>query len=98
MTHIRVPVPRIPAGLGTNLLGLAGLVAVVCAIGALTNWRWGLLAAGVFALALTVIAQAQESPARSAPAGGNVAPIESARKGRISVTAAAMEAAKAETG
>jgi hypothetical protein len=54
---IRIPVPRFSSAALSNLVGLASLIAVVFAIGALTNWRWGLLAAGVFGVTLTVLAQ-----------------------------------------
>lgn len=94
MTYVRVPVPRISPGMGTNLLGVAGLLAIVCAIASLTSWRWGLLAAGLFAVALTVIAQAGAAQASPAAAGGNVTPIEQARQGRISATAEAQLAAE----
>jgi hypothetical protein len=77
MTYVRVPVPRMPAGLGTNLLGVAGLVAIVLAVGSLTDWRWGLLIAGLFAVGLTVIAQKQE--AQVSPAGANVTAIAPVR-------------------
>lgn len=61
--HFRIPLPRIPQGLGSNLVGLAGLVMIVLAIASLTSWKWGLLSAGVFAVTLTVIAQVQATPA-----------------------------------
>ena len=69
MTEIRIPVPRISAGLASNLLGVAGLLAIIFAVGALTSWKWGLLAAGVFSVALTVMAQsaAAQSGAAAAP-------------------------------
>ncbi len=55
MVTVRVPTPS--ANAITNVLGALGLIAIVVAIGALTDWRWGLLAAGVFATALCVLAQ-----------------------------------------
>jgi hypothetical protein len=93
--EIRVRLPRIPPGLGVNLLGVAGLVAIVCAVAALTSWKWGLLAAGVFAVGLTVVAQYQETLAVRAPAGGNVKPLAEVRQSRISATAEAQLAAEA---
>jgi hypothetical protein len=58
MTEIRIPVPRLPAGLLANLDGLLGLVALALAVGGLTgNWWWSVLAGGVFAVALSYVAQ-----------------------------------------
>jgi hypothetical protein len=58
MTEIRIPVPRLPRGLGANLAGLLGLVAVALAIGGLTgNWWWSVLVGGVMAVGLSYIAQ-----------------------------------------
>lgn len=59
MTEIRIPVPRLPAGLVGNLVGLAGLVAVAVAVGELAgNWWWSLLLGGVFAVGLSYVAGA----------------------------------------
>lgn len=55
MVTIRIPAP--PRGLFSNLLGVAGLAGVIAAIGALTDWRWALLASGLAALALSYVAQ-----------------------------------------
>jgi hypothetical protein len=55
LVTLRVPTPS--ANTITNVLGGLGLIAVVIAIGALTDWRWGMLAAGVFAVILCVLAQ-----------------------------------------
>lgn len=67
MTEIRIPVPRLPQGIGANLVGLLGLVAVALAIGGLTgNWWWSALVGGAFAVGLSYIAQthvAAEGPA-----------------------------------
>lgn len=58
MTEVRIRVPRVPAGLGSNLLGLAGLIAVAAALGGLLgNWWVSALAGGVFAVALAALAQ-----------------------------------------
>lgn len=58
MTEIRIPVPRLPRGLVANLVGLAGLIAVVLAVGGLTgNWWWSVLAAGAIAVGLSYVAQ-----------------------------------------
>jgi hypothetical protein len=56
MVTIRIPVPS--GILASNLLGVVGLLAIVVAIGALAGWPWALLAGGVFAVALTALAQA----------------------------------------
>lgn len=54
---VTIRIPALPAGLLANLLGLAGLAAVVVAVGGLThNWWWSLLTAGVVAVSLSVIA------------------------------------------
>lgn len=84
-----VPLPKISPGALTNLLGVAGLFAIVFAIGSLTNWRWGVLTAGLFAVVLTVIAQAQQSQAT--PAGASVTPIAAARS-RIAAEAERVQA------
>lgn len=70
MITVRIPVPR---GLGPNLLGLVGLIAVMVAIGGLTgNWWWSLLAAGVLAVGLAYVAHlnlaAADGPAELAAA------------------------------
>lgn len=55
MMTVRIPVPS--ANAVTNLLGVLGLVAVVVAIGGLAGVWWALLAAGVVAVTLSVLAQ-----------------------------------------
>lgn len=58
MTEIRIPVPRLPHGIGANLTGLLGLIAIVVAVGGLTgNWWWSVLLGGAFAVGLSYIAQ-----------------------------------------
>jgi hypothetical protein len=55
MLTVKIPTP--PKGLLSNLLGLAGLIAVVVSIGGLTgNWWWSGLAGGGVAVALSYIA------------------------------------------
>lgn len=55
---VTIRIPALPAGLLSNLLGLAGLAAVVVAVGGLThNWWWSILVGGVAAVGLSVIAQ-----------------------------------------
>jgi hypothetical protein len=67
VTEIRIPVPRIPAGLGSNLTGLAGLIAVVVAIGMLAGLAWAVMAAGLIAVGLAVVAQLGQRAAAAAP-------------------------------
>ena len=55
MLTLRVPTPT--TNVITNIFGLAGLAAIVVAVGMLTDWRWGLLAAGIFLALLSVLAQ-----------------------------------------
>lgn len=57
--EIRIPLPRIPAGLGANLVGLLGLAAIVVAIGMLAGVAWAVLAGGVIAVGLAYVAQTQ---------------------------------------
>jgi hypothetical protein len=59
----------------SNLVGLLGLIGIVVAIGALTSWPWALLAAGVFAVALSALASAQQHTAAA-----TVRPIKAAGK------------------
>lgn len=67
MTEIRIPVPRVPAGLIGNLVGLLGLIAVAVAVGGLTgNWWWSILAGGAFAVALSVVADTHDRAAGTA--------------------------------
>lgn len=55
MVTIRIPVPR---GLGSNLLGLFGLIAFALAVGGLAgNWWWSVLVGGVFSVGLAVLVQ-----------------------------------------
>lgn len=62
--EIRFKVPRIPPGLLANLLGLAGLIAVALTVGGLAgNWWWSVGVGGVFAVALSWIATADEPAA-----------------------------------
>lgn len=69
---ISFKVPMWTANLLPNLLGLASIVMICWAIAALTDWRWGVLAGGIFGLAITVWM------ATSAPAGAEVKPLKRA--------------------
>ncbi|HET8684789.1 MAG TPA: hypothetical protein VFM54_23390 [Micromonosporaceae bacterium] len=69
MTEVRIRVPRVPPGLGANLLGLLGLVAVALAVGGLAgSWWWSALVGGVLAVGLATLAQTQAQA--QATAGG----------------------------
>jgi Flp pilus assembly protein TadB len=79
--EIRIRVPRLGGELVSNLLGLAGLVAVVVAVGGLThNAWWSVLSAGVVLAGLATIAQVSMASAterrqpRQARQGGVVQP------------------------
>lgn len=64
--YIRLRVPRMPAGLAANLLGLAGLVALSLAVGALAgSWWWSVGLGGVFAVGLSWMASTDEPAADS---------------------------------
>jgi hypothetical protein len=80
--EIRIAVPRLPSGLAANLAGLAGLIAMVLAVGGLTgNWWWSLLAGGTVAFGLAFVAQLQaqaESAAEVEPAKPALAVARSA--------------------
>lgn len=69
MTEIRIPVPRLPRGLFANLVGLAGLIAAVLAVGGLTgNWWWSVLVGGLVAVGLSYVAQTHAAAAPAEPA------------------------------
>lgn len=75
--EIRIAVPRIPAGLAANLLGLAGLIVFALAVGGLTgNWWWSALVGGVFAVGLSYIAQTQAAGAAEPVAAAPVRAVE----------------------
>lgn len=58
--EIRIALPRVPAGLPANLLGVLGLAAFALAVGGLAgNWWWSVLVGAVFAVGLSYIAQTQ---------------------------------------
>lgn len=78
--EVRVRVPAPSGLLMTNLLGAAGLLLVVFAIGALTDWRWGVLALGAALLTLVGLAQAARAAAVPSTAQQGDVPNISARR------------------
>lgn len=65
--EINIRVPRVPSGTIANLIGLAGLLGIALAVGALAgSWWWSLLAGSVFAVALSYVAQTHEQAERAA--------------------------------
>lgn len=72
---LSVTIPQWTANLLPNLLGLLGLVAICFAIASLTDWRWGVLAGGVFAVAL---AGWMSTTASSVAESADVRPIRKA--------------------
>lgn len=62
MTYVRIPVPRLTAGLVSNALGLLGLVLMVAGIGGLAGVWWAIMAAGVTGVALSYLISAQQEP------------------------------------
>lgn len=73
---LSVTIPQWTANLLPNLLGLVGLVAICFAIASLTDWRWGVLAGGVFAVVLAFW-MSGATPA-AATEDANVTPIKKA--------------------
>lgn len=74
---LRIPLPRVDAGLVSNLLLLLSLATVCVAVAFLTDWRWGTLAAGVFGFASVVYLQRAGAFEAEVPAD-NVAPLRKA--------------------
>ena len=76
VVQFRVPVPTSTALL--NALGVAGLIAIIFSIGALTSWQWGVMAFGVIAVGIVVLAQTSAA-STARPAARSVADLEAAR-------------------
>lgn len=55
MVTIRIPAPS--SEMVTNILGALSLLAIVVAVGLLTDFRWALLAAGSIGTAIALAAQ-----------------------------------------
>lgn len=63
---ISFTIPRWTANLVPNLLGVLGLATVCVMLAFLTDWRWGGLLGGVFAVLLAGWAQWTATPAEVA--------------------------------
>lgn len=67
---LSIPTPQLTQ-LMSNLLGVAGLLAVVVAIGALAgNWWWSVLAGGIVACALAWVANLHAQAAGATATAG----------------------------
>lgn len=73
MVTIRIPAPSSESV--TNILGAASLLAIIVAIGLLTDWRWALLSGGVIGAGLALLAQNKGSAE-----AGNVRHIADGRR------------------
>lgn len=64
-------IPAWSANLIPNLLGLVGLATICVMVAFLTDWRWGGLAAGIFATLLAAVAQLPDAKVdeKAKPAG-----------------------------
>ncbi len=60
MTYVRIPVPRLTAGLMSNALGLLGLVLMVVGVGGLAGIWWAVMTAGVTGVALSYLISSQQ--------------------------------------
>lgn len=67
-----ITIPAWTANLLPNVFGLLGLSTICVMLGFLTDWRWGGLAAGIFATVLAVWIQL------TAPATASVTPPKKA--------------------
>lgn len=71
--YLKIRIPRIPAGLIANLLGLAGLIGFAVCIGGLAgNWWVSGAIGAVFAVGLSWMANSAPAASVAAPAGGNI--------------------------
>jgi hypothetical protein len=77
---VTIRIPALRPGTASNVLGAVGLVGIVVSIGMLAGWPWAMLAGGIVAIALALIAQNAQTvddaahrllnePMRPAPAG-----------------------------
>lgn len=72
---LRIPLPRVDAGLLSNLALILCLAAICVAVAFLSDWRWGLLSAGILGVVATVFVQRQMAVVES---GSNVTPLKKA--------------------
>lgn len=71
--YVRIRLPEIPSGLPGNLIGLAGLILVAVAVGALAgNWWWTALVGGAICVVLSWLAGAPAETSEAKPAGAQV--------------------------
>jgi hypothetical protein len=60
--YVRIPLPKLTSELASNLLGLAGLVGLVVAVGGLTgNVWWSLLLTSVLLVGLSYVQHAGQA-------------------------------------
>lgn len=83
MINVRLSIPPV---LASNVVGLAGFLGFVIAVGALTDWRWGLMVGSLIAVGLAVLAQlgqrqAAEHAATNAAEDADTTRIEQAKTG-----------------
>ena len=72
--ELQIRLPRPDGGLVSNLVALAGLLMVVAAVAALTDWRWALLLAGGLTFAVAVWAQQSMGQSTSNVAAADTRP------------------------
>lgn len=76
MLVIRIPIPRLPHGLGPNLLGVAGVIGLAVALGGLFGSPWvTLLVLSAAAIAIAYVAGTHNAaePAATEPAAARPA-------------------------
>ena len=83
--NVYIPLPRLSAGLASNLLGLAGIAGLLVAVVALTDWRWSLLLGSLILIAVSWVASTRATEGQAArpvsvtvspPAGMNQAQVQ----------------------
>lgn len=81
--YVRIRLPEIPSGLPGNLIGLAGLILVAVAVGALAgNWWWTALVGGGFCVVLSWLSgSAEQAEQKQAPAGAPPVRLAAAKSG-----------------
>lgn len=72
---LRIPLPRVDAGLISNLMLLASLATVCVAVAFLTDWRYGMLAGGILGFCSVVYLQRAGAFEATEEQADNVAPI-----------------------